>query len=394
MNTQDEKDALLAPLRELPVEVDLHEVEHMVAAFPAAMGTMAWLLHTAKFNLNTIIMTSIGTLLLGTGIVVLSLHPQQQPPNPAPVRPSVVATPQAVPEPVKARIVPPSAMPTGERPTPLAVQPSNRATEPERSIPQDPAPEPVAAAPTVVAVPRPATPAPYAGTKTQANERVFDLSGFTGILLNSSLDVMVEQGPFSVTASGPQDLLDKLELKTEENLLVVGFQFGKWTMAKDRQPTVMVRLPRLEQLIVQGSGDIALAPLTDAARLELMVMGSGSIAMAGAANMANLGITVAGSGDVACDQLDVKQEVVITVTGSGDVHVAGRTDQLEVNLVGSGDVHASDLKANTGHVNLAGSGDVFVADVATMQLSKVGSGDLHVGGSTDAENTEDDGHND
>ncbi len=80
MNTPDKKDALLAPLRELPVEVSLQQVEHMVAAFPAAMGAMAWLLHTVKFNLNTLIMTSIGTLLLGTGIFVLSLDTPRQPP--------------------------------------------------------------------------------------------------------------------------------------------------------------------------------------------------------------------------------------------------------------------------------------------------------------------------
>lgn len=391
MNTPEEKDVLLAPLRELPVEVSLPEVERMVAAFPLAMGITAWLAHLAKFNLNTIIMTSAGTLLLSTGIILLAgqapAESARQRPEPAPViapapQPPALAELRAIApmDEVPAAIPAVPTLPSRD-PAPLD------APAPLASLPVAPTP----AAPTALAPQPPARPGP---AKAQTAERDFNLSGFTSIVLNSSLDVVVEQGPFSVTAAGPQDLLDKLELKTEGNLLVVGLQSGKVSMAKNRQPTVMVRLPRLEQLIVQGSGDIAVAPFTDATRLELIVMGSGSIALDGAGNMANLAITVAGSGDVACEQLDVKEEVVITVTGSGDVHVVGRTDQLEVNLVGSGDVHASGLKANTGHVNLAGSGDVFVADVANMQLSKLGSGDLHVGGSTEGEQSEDDGHND
>ncbi|HNK42962.1 MAG TPA: hypothetical protein PL002_17370, partial [Flavobacteriales bacterium] len=72
MNRAEEEQAVLAPLRELPPEVSLEQVRDMVAAFPLGMGAVAWLIHTLKFNLNTLLMTSIGTLLLGTGLYLFS----------------------------------------------------------------------------------------------------------------------------------------------------------------------------------------------------------------------------------------------------------------------------------------------------------------------------------
>ncbi|MBP8824013.1 MAG: DUF2807 domain-containing protein [Flavobacteriales bacterium] len=383
MNTPDKKDALLAPLRELPVEVSLQQVEHMVAAFPAAMGAMAWLLHTVKFNLNTLIMTSIGTLLLGTGIFVLSLDTPRQPPLPsAPRSPVTAQTPPtadhgAATGPVAA----PQATPAAEVPAPAAAQPADVATAAGPVSPHDPAPEPAAPATPVIAAPAPAAHVPPEKPTPQGHERVFNLSGFTGIALMASVDVLVEEGEFSVVAIGTPELLDRLELDAASTLLTVGMS-GNWSFKNGQEVTVKVRLPKLDQLIVQGSGDINVAPLTRSQSLDLTVMGSGDIHLTGTGNLGPLTINVAGSGDVVCGQV-VSQSTVINVTGSGDAQVDGRTEHLNVHLAGSGDVKAEGLDADQGLVHLAGSGDVFVGRITDLTLAKEGSGEIHTTGGAD-----------
>lgn len=265
--------------------------------------------------------------------------------------------------------------------------PVDTTAPPRPAAPAAPAPLPVAAA-----APLPAAQIPPAAPKSQTNERVFNLSGFTGIALSSSVDVRLEEGAFSVVATGTQELLDRLDIKTASNLLAVGMNSGNRGMRKDQHLMLTVRMPRVEQLIVQGSGSIHATPLTNSPNLELSVMGSGDINLVGTGKVGTLTINVTGSGDVACVQVDASKATVVNVTGSGDVNLSGRSDRLQVNVVGSGDVKAEGLTAMHGEVNLSGSGDVFMGPANSLQVVKMGSGDVHTTGATDVQTSpEDDG---
>ena len=61
MNHPEDAPVKLDVLRQLPLEVDLEQVRRMVAGFPLAMGALAWLIHTLKFHLNTVLMSTLGT---------------------------------------------------------------------------------------------------------------------------------------------------------------------------------------------------------------------------------------------------------------------------------------------------------------------------------------------
>lgn len=384
MNRAEEEQAVLAPLRELPPEVSLEQVRDMVAAFPLGMGAVAWLIHTLKFNLNTLLMTSIGTLLLGTGLYLFSgSTPAATPvPNGLPRRNGTVVRTPAVPA---ATVT--AATPTLPRPEQgsSVVPAANRRTEDLRVETETEAPKETPGSGTPVQEATAPMPEPTTVTTGVANERIFNLSGFKGIALRSSSDVRVEEGEFAVVAKGEQQHLDMLDIKVDQGILSIEHEARRRMDLGMEKVLITVRLPRLDQLIVHGSGSIHVAEFKNTPSLQLSVMGSGDIDMAGPIETTEMNIQVQGSGDVLCAQLKVISTTTIDLMGSGNVQVAGTTDRILLNIMGSGDVHAENLKAGSGKVNLMGSGDAYLDCSGHLESTKTGSGTIHNTGSAGRE---------
>ncbi|HNK42858.1 MAG TPA: DUF2807 domain-containing protein, partial [Flavobacteriales bacterium] len=228
-------------------------------------------------------------------------------------------------------------------------------------------------------------PEPTTVTTGVANERIFNLSGFKGIALRSSSDVRVEEGEFAVVAKGEQQHLDMLDIKVDQGILSIEHEARRRMDLGMEKVLITVRLPRLDQLIVHGSGSIHVAEFKNTPSLQLSVMGSGDIDMAGPIETTEMNIQVQGSGDVLCAQLKVISTTTIDLMGSGNVQVAGTTDRILLNIMGSGDVHAENLKAGSGKVNLMGSGDAYLDCSGHLESTKTGSGTIHNTGSAGRE---------
>jgi len=385
---EDNKDTLAA-LREVPTEVSLEQVGHMVAAFPLAVGAMAWLISTLKFNLNTILMTSSATLIVGTSAYILSTAAPAETTKAMDMpTPAVVELVAELPEPEPAVVfeLPPA-------------KPNPPAPKKEPTPNEDPA---LACAPisftlkddkeeTTVTVSVDKDFNVTASTTTtsddkrapaQAGQRSFDLRGFTGVAIMGSANVFVEEGDFSVVADGDQEVLDRLEITTEGNLLKVGFARSRGPVTVRGRSDIRIRMPRVDELLIMGSGNISAGSFAKAAGLKLMVMGSGGITFNGIKDAQELEVIVEGSGDVSCQQMNIRGKTSIIVQGSGDAQVGGSTDRIDVIVQGSGDVHATNLKAkNGGRVIVSGSGDAHVHSDGNLELITTGSGRVHTSGS-------------
>lgn len=426
MNHPDPNKDTLAALRALPTEVSLKQVEGMVAAFPLAMGAMAWLIHTLKFNLNSVLMTSSASILVGTTAYLLSSTAPTTVPAAATLPEPAVVLEVPAPEPVAEPAV------VFERPEPKKPEPKPE-PKAEAAIActvvdgQDSVTISVAAEHemSVTAGTRQAPAAPEAWvTSVGAGQRTFDMRGFTGVMVASSVDVTVEMGEFSVTATGDEDVLDGLHIDLDGSFLRVDFGAGRGKCAKDGSVQVQVRLPRVEDLIVagsgsihaervvsgngldltvlgsgnlflaraeearvvnllvEGSGDIALANLAETKELTMNVRGSGGINLSKVTNTDALKIDLEGSGDVNCGAVNVTGTTTISLTGSGDVQVGGKTDRVDVLLVGSGDVNATNLQARSGgRVSVTGTGDAYVFSDGALDTRTEGTGKIHTSGS-------------
>jgi len=170
-------------------------------------------------------------------------------------------------------------------------------------------------------------------------------------------NVVVTRGDaLTIDVSGDQEAVDALRFTLDEETLGIMRENENWTSA-DGRATVRVTLPRLEKLVVAGSGSVE-ADVLDG----------------------NSEVTIAGSGSAHTAQVDA-DALEVTIAGSGTYRAAGRASALELNIAGSGEAEMNGLKVDRADITIAGSGDAAFASDGTVEATIMGSGDVSVAGS-------------
>jgi hypothetical protein len=189
--------------------------------------------------------------------------------------------------------------------------------------------------------------------------RSFAASGFTGVELAGADTVEIKQGSaFSVVATGPQDVLDRLEVVVDGDMLVIRRKVSKMGWSVSRNATVTVTMPVLTKAEVSGSGDLT----ADRAAGDAVA------------------VSLSGSGDLTLTAVEAKT-LAVSVAGSGDLKIAGgKAASGDFGLAGSGDIAATGLSLTDASVSLAGSGDVALTATGAVKASIAGSGDIRVVG--------------
>lgn len=364
MNPQDATDKAFALLRELPAEVSIEQVGSMVAAFPLLQPTSSWLSH---INLNSILMTTAGTLLIGSTAYLLTATE----PAPAATRfdmpePKVelVAAPVAV-EPDAVVWTAPAAVKTAPPPTvnatPSEPKPLAAIQPPAEPAPAEPTPEPTHA-------------------WSSATGKHYDLNGFSAVHVNGALDVEITQGSFEVHAEGDDEVLKVLLISTDGKKLMISGGSSRGSSGKrscGSVATVHVRMPEIERIQLMGSGDVHVEEFTNTRAVQLDLNGSGAIHFVSFKGLNTLQANLVGSGEILGTEALVSGTTRIELSGSGDIRLEGRTEEVIVAVVGSGDVVLSDFEALKCNIQVSGSGDVYTNCTGTIDQAVMGSGEVH-----------------
>lgn len=210
-----------------------------------------------------------------------------------------------------------------------------------------------------------------------SDTRSFDVRGFDRVSLRGSDNVVVRVGGTeSVTATGPNDVLDKLEIKVVDGELRVGREkHWGFNWSSDHGPTVItVTLPRLRGASIAGSGDMKVDNVQTAS-FEGSVAGSGNLTI-GMLQADTASLDVAGSGDTSVG--GSAKSIDVSIAGSGNVDARGlKSERAKIRIAGSGDVRAA--VSGEADVSIIGSGDVDIAGNPRCRVSKMGSGDVRCG---------------
>jgi len=193
--------------------------------------------------------------------------------------------------------------------------------------------------------------------------RNFALAGFDEVALRGSDDVEVLVGKaFSVSATGPEAVLDRLEITVENGVLKIGRKANSswhigWSGKGEKGVKVVVTMPAMRGARLAGSGNMSVDRATaDAFKASL-----------------------AGSGDLKIGNVEAKS-VDLDLAGSGNIEIAGRTGTIDVSGAGSGNIMARALEAETADISIAGSGNVSARATGSASVSVVGSGDAEISG--------------
>ncbi len=169
----------------------------------------------------------------------------------------------------------------------------------------------------------------------QQAAKAFNFTGFTSISASSSADVVLKQGPFSISAVSSDGKFDDLLLEMRGDKLVVGRQNSShwFGMGNRRHYTVTVTAPSIAALTASSSADIVAAAYTF-------------------------------------------KDLAISVNSSGNIKVAGTCGHLEVDVSSSGDFVGKDLRCETASVDASSSGDADVYAAKSARGSASSSGDI------------------
>lgn len=209
----------------------------------------------------------------------------------------------------------------------------------------------------------------------KGDSRSFNATGFDAILLKGPDSVVVRKGAsFSVVATGPADVLDKLRIRVDGTRLIVDRERSMGWTDGEGGATVTVTMPRLIAADLAGSGSLT-ADDASGPRVELAVAGSGDLKVK-QVSAKDLELAVAGSGDLVVEggSADTGE---YDVAGSGDIDAAVSTQTLDASIAGSGDIRG--VATQSADVSVVGSGDVTVTGGAKCTTSKMGSGDVTCG---------------
>lgn len=182
-------------------------------------------------------------------------------------------------------------------------------------------------------------------------EETRDITGFTGVLISSGIDVLLSEGDvFEVRVVADENLMEVIETRLNGSMLEVGTDRVNIRNAKSKK--VYVTLPELSALRVSSAGDCKGQNLFHCDQLEM-------------------GISSAGDLDLEVEA----RRIDLDISSSGDARLAGKTELFNASLSSAGDLHAFDLQAGKVKVDVSSAGDarVFATDEISMSASSAGN---------------------
>ncbi|MCB0530058.1 MAG: DUF2807 domain-containing protein [Lewinellaceae bacterium] len=110
------------------------------------------------------------------------------------------------------------------------------------------------------------------------------------------------------------------------------------------------------------------------------VAGSGTVHVNSPLRSEKMNLNISGSGNILLPDGDFGT-LRSVIAGSGDLEIGGRTEAMEAKIAGSGDIDAKKMTARELDATVAGSGSVSCDVSERLKANILGSGDIYYSGS-------------
>lgn len=219
---------------------------------------------------------------------------------------------------------------------------------------------------------------------------------FTRIVNTCSADIELSQGDKNeIEVVADASIIGDLKTTISGKTLTIDMHNARPFRAI-KKLKVRITVSDLQEIVLNGSGDlITLNPL-QSANLKLKINGSGdariimksgsleaSINGSGDINVkgvrGSLHLDNHGSGDFTGQNLQL-DDAVIACFGSGDTKLEGKAATLKIDVHGSGDVSTLEMPAEKVLIEVRGSGNIKTWATHSVKVGLYGSGDIHIEG--------------
>lgn len=200
------------------------------------------------------------------------------------------------------------------------------------------------------------------------------LSSFRGVSLEFDASVEIYyDSVYRVELVGQQNILNVIRTEVRGSNLEI--KLNNFTTIRKHNPiTIRVYTPKIENLEVNGSGNISCIGSFDADQLSTYVNGSGNLNFKGVIRN-SFTASVNGSGNISYNGNGTCNQAKYTISGSGDINAEWlKADNVESRVSGSGDQRIYAVKNL--NVDISGSGDVYYRGNPAVTVNISGSGRL------------------
>ena len=205
----------------------------------------------------------------------------------------------------------------------------------------------------------------------------FQVSAFQKIEVSGPFEVQVRTGGGpSVSATGPQNVLDKMLVEVRGDTLVIKPRKDngnfRWNWGRNDTVNIAVTTPALRGAQIAGSGGIRVDQVSGE-QFDGAIHGSGDLSVA-SIDVRSLNMAIGGSGSINAGK-GRAGAVALSIEGSGDIDTGGVVAQTaSASIAGSGNIAAR--ATGTASINIMGSGEVEMTGGARCTINKSGSGEV------------------
>ena len=199
-----------------------------------------------------------------------------------------------------------------------------------------------------------------AGAAPAPEERRIMLTGFDRIRVDGPFEVRVVAGPPSATVSGDRRAIERVNIRNQGDVLVVGVSTATWDGWRDKEgvAAITIAVPRLRAASINGGGKLEIGDISGQ-RVDLGVNGAGSLTVR----------------NLAADQL------ATTLTGTGIVRLdAGTVRTARFTSYGAGSIEAAGVAVYDLTVHSQSAGNSRFTARFTASVSTLGTGSVRVEG--------------
>ena len=138
-----------------------------------------------------------------------------------------------------------------------------------------------------------------------------------------SPDIVFTQGPYNIEAEGSEELVNKLSVGVDQNVLTVNMKneekidLTQYKTMNDRL-TLYISCPTIKTIAMCGTGGFHAVGTIESDNLQLGILGTGSIE-ADTINAGDLSFDITGDGDAQLGQATVENNALFTLSGQGHI---------------------------------------------------------------------------
>lgn len=195
---------------------------------------------------------------------------------------------------------------------------------------------------------------------------------------STSIDIVYKKADTTgITIEADENLLGYIVTETYNNTLEIKTRDWNTRLVFKERPLITITSPRLESVIISGSGTFFADEMSGDAVIAKM-NGSGEIS-ADQITCKDLMVMLSGSGNINiknCQSISSD----IFLSGSGNINIKGQSEDCDVKITGSGEVFAENFLLGSTSVIISGSGNSFINVEHALTGIISGSGNIYLKG--------------